>query len=166
MGRLYSSEEYDIIRDFLYEEADMLDSGNFTSWQENLSEDFEYKLYLRTSTLSEKYDLQAVLLMDDDMESMAIRLKRLGTKHAWAELPPSNSVRIISNIRIIEREGNMFVVRYNEILYKNRNGIEREQMYCKINDHITINGERITLSRRTATLEEGIMTAKNVSVIP
>lgn len=157
----YKEDEYSLIRDFLYYEAALLDEREFDKWLELIYEEFDYLVYY----FEPGNFKHPILLIHDDNSSMRLRIKRLFTDFAWAEIPPSNTMRVRSNIRIIEAYNNIYTAAYNEILYKNRDGTEKEQFFCKKKDQLVIQNEKIRIRRREVRILEGILSSRNLSVI-
>ena len=54
------------------------------------------------------------------MERIRSRVRQLLGKSAWAENPPSRTRRLISNVRIREREGDTIRVTANFVVYRMR----------------------------------------------
>ncbi|MDS9471632.1 aromatic-ring-hydroxylating dioxygenase subunit beta [Sporosarcina pasteurii] len=110
------------IEQWLYKEAELLDELNFDAWYELLDEEIKYIMPLRINQMEEsKPDYsEATLLFDDDSTTLRLRIDRLKTDMAWAELPPSRTRRNVSNVKIKEVSGNEVTVRSNLLLYRSR----------------------------------------------
>ncbi len=126
-----SLELHHEIAQFLYDEAELLDSRKFGEWLTLLADDLHYYSPIRYNRLSKDLDHEfggadELALFDDTKLTMARRVKRLGTGRAWAEEPVSRTRRIVSNVRVAatDRE-NEFDVRSNFLL--NRNHFERSE---------------------------------------
>ena len=91
------------IATFLFDEADLLDSGRFEEWLELLADDVEYEMPL---TLTRERSEQARIHPDgmqyfaEDAASLRLRVARLGTEYAWAEDPPTRTRHIVGNVRV------------------------------------------------------------------
>lgn len=132
------------IEQWLYKEAELLDNLKFDDWFELLSEDVSYKMPLRINQQEEsKPDFtEATLLFNDDTTTLKLRIDRLKTDMAWAELPPSRTRRNVSNVKIKDVQGNEVTVYSNLLLYRSRStdvtadliSGERKDVFRKVND--------------------------------
>lgn len=110
------------IEQWLYEEAELLDDLEFDRWFELLSEEVTYKMPLRINQQDKtKPDFaEETLLFDDDTDTLKLRIDRLKTDLAWAEMPPSRTRRNVSNVKIKEVKENEVAVYSNLLLYRSR----------------------------------------------
>jgi 3-phenylpropionate/cinnamic acid dioxygenase small subunit len=95
---------YDV-EQFLYEEARLLDSGQFHAWLDLFTEDAHYWVPTREAVQGaagsfHEQDDYAVNYMNDDKEFLIQRVKRLDTGMAHAELPPSRTRHYITNVQV------------------------------------------------------------------
>lgn len=110
------------VEQWLYYEAELLDDLKFDNWFELLHEDVIYKMPLRINehgfekpTFSED-----TLLFDDDIETLQLRIDRLKTDLAWAEIPPSRTRRNVMNVRIQSVAKDEIKMKSNLLLYRSR----------------------------------------------
>jgi 3-phenylpropionate/cinnamic acid dioxygenase small subunit len=94
-------EEPDAAR-FLFREARMLDAGDLDTWLTMLTDDIEYCVPVRTTHYGRGEDEFSATSrhFDEDMFSLTMRVKRLATRYAWAEDPPSRNRHMISNVLV------------------------------------------------------------------
>src|SRR5690554_3682973 len=83
---------------FLYYEAELLDARRFLDWIELLAVDIKYRVPLRR-TDEPGSSLGTLDWFDDDLESLRSRVSRLASEFAYAEVPPSQTRHMITNIR-------------------------------------------------------------------
>lgn len=58
---------------------------------------------------------------NDDIELLKLRVDRLKTDYAWAEIPPSRTRRFVSNVRVKDYvEGEKAVVKSYLLIYRSR----------------------------------------------
>ena len=89
------------VAEFLYREAELLDSNRLEQWLELLTEDINYEIPLRVTRERGQPDIASQMgHFSEDRRSLELRVKRLGSDFAWAENPPSRTRRFISNIRV------------------------------------------------------------------
>jgi PAH dioxygenase small subunit len=90
---------YGEIVEFLYREAELLDSNRFGDWLGLLAEDIHYVMPVRTTQFRAKGEgFQDVAFFEENFVSLRTRVKRLETEFAWAETPPSRTRHFITNI--------------------------------------------------------------------
>ena len=87
---------------FLFHEAALLDERRFDEWLGLLDEELSYRMPVRStrpegqgSEFSEQ-----MLHFDETRETLAMRVERLKSGDAWAEVPPSRTRHYVTNIRI------------------------------------------------------------------
>jgi len=118
-----SSTMYDSCAAFLFAEAEYLDDRRFPDWLACLSEDLVYEVPVRlTRSLSESGNDFSThgFHMRENYETMCMRVARLSTEHAYAEDPPSRTMRQVSNIRVAMRSDNETSVKSKFLIYRSR----------------------------------------------
>src|SRR5699024_272513 len=105
-----------------YYEAELLDDLRFDDWLELLHEDLKYIMPLRINEHGyEKPNFtDDTLLFNDDAATIKLRVDRLKTDLAWAEIPPSRTRRNVMNVRIQSVSKDEVVLKSNLILYRSR----------------------------------------------
>jgi p-cumate 2,3-dioxygenase subunit beta len=103
------------VEDFLYQEAALLDAWKLDEWLALLTEDAFYRV--PSNDRPEADPRGTLFTIADDIARIRSRVTRLKDRNAHAEFPPSRTRRIISNVRITERnplrvEANFAVYRY------------------------------------------------------
>ena len=107
-----------VIEDFLYAEAALLDEWRLHEWLELLTEDATYEV---PSTDTPDGDAKTTLfIIADSAERIRSRVHQLMGKFAWAENPPSRTRRLISNVRIRDIDGDTIRVTANFAVYRIR----------------------------------------------
>src|SRR5699024_2300776 len=93
IAMMISSELQHEIEQWLYYEAELLDDLNFDDWFELLHQDIIYKMPLRINEhgFEKPTYTENTLLFDDDIHTLKLRIDRLKTDLAWAEIPPSRT---------------------------------------------------------------------------
>jgi p-cumate 2,3-dioxygenase beta subunit len=121
MGMLQSLTRADI-EDFLFAEAELLDSWQLPQWRELFASGCSYivpNLALPGDTKAEG----VLHLVVDDEHHLTERVKRLGKKTAHAEFPRSRCRRLVSNVRIVERGDDRLRVHANFVTYRNNHEV-------------------------------------------
>ncbi|MCI2423769.1 aromatic-ring-hydroxylating dioxygenase subunit beta [Saccharopolyspora sp. K220] len=110
------------VEDFLYAEAELLDSFRLAEWLELFTDDATYWVPARyTDTDPQRH----TSLIYDDRERMVERVWRLTEGPAHAQIPPSATRRLITNVRITERGDDHLTVRSNFAIFEVRKGEQR-----------------------------------------
>lgn len=84
--------------DLLYEEAFRIDSGDFAGWLELFTDD---AIYWVPNVVEDPTREPSVLY--DDRARMEERVYRLMETPAYAQMPPSRTVRAVTNVQIVGR---------------------------------------------------------------
>ncbi len=134
------------IVDFLYEEAELLDDGRYREWLGLLTDDIRYRVPVRiakergtdvgpTGVSDRMYHL------DEDRDSLEMRVDRIETGFAWAEDPPSRIRHFVSNVRAKPVPGreDETAVKSSLLVYRSR---------WDKPGHVLLSGERQDVLRR------------------
>jgi len=140
------------IEDFLFHEADLLDSWRLKEWAELFTEDGQY-LVPSTSKPDGAPDASLYLIYDD-RHRLGERARRLLNKAAHAEFPHSRTRHTISNPRILQRDGEVLKVCCNFVVYRCKR--EVTDVFPGRSDYELVaaqNGFRIRLKKSVLDLE-------------
>ena len=113
----FSREE---VENFLYTEAALLDAWQLDEWLTLFTEDARY--VVPSTDLPNADPSTSLSLIDDDMVRLRGRVARLNSRHAYREFPWSRTRRLISNVRIVEVDGDDVCVTAAFLVYRIRNG--------------------------------------------
>jgi ethylbenzene dioxygenase beta subunit len=110
------------VEEFLYREAELFDEWRLREWLGLLTDDIVYRVPIRIA--KEKTQGESAVTgvstemfhLDEDKDSLELRVERLETGFAWAEEPPSRLRHHVSNVRV----GEGFAVRSNVLVYRSR----------------------------------------------
>lgn len=106
------------VEDFLFNEAELLDSWRLEEWLGLLTEDATYQV---PSNDAPEGDPRATLFtIADDIRRIHGRVKRLMSPEAHAEHPRSRTRRVIGNVRILSAEGDTLAAGANFIVHRFR----------------------------------------------
>jgi ethylbenzene dioxygenase beta subunit len=140
-GRRVAAEtERDVVA-FLYHEAELLDDRRFDEWLELLDDELRYLMPVRaTRPEGQQPEFSDVMHhFDDTKRTLAMRVDRLKSGDAWAEVPPSRTRHFLTNIRIQERSDELVEARSNLLLMRTRGD---EALYQ------SLTAERVDVLRR------------------
>jgi len=137
------------IEDFLYEEAALLDAWKLDAWLALLTDDAYYRV---PSNDRPEADPRATLFtIADDIARIRSRITRLTDRNAHAEFPPSRTRRIISNVRIVER--NPLRVEANFVVYRHRANEDVRQYVGRYRYVLRREEGRLRIAGREAILD-------------
>jgi len=159
------------IEDFLYLEAELLDDRKLREWFELLAADVRYWMPIRHNTFDRPADVTEELskpgegyYFDDDKKSLKIRVERAYARNAWAEMPPSRTRHMISNIRIKKDDGAEIEVHSNFLVYRTRMEADQDMFVGTRHDILRRADGGFKIARRTIILDQAVLAAKNISV--
>lgn len=161
------------IEQFLYEEADILDSWRFRDWLTLFSQDTHYWAPVRENRFYRERDKEqsepgTSAFFDETFEELSQRVERLYTHMAWAEDPPSRTRHLITNIRVRETEKpDEFDVESSFYIHRTRTERDHDWIVGKRFDIIrrsSENGYGFEIARRTIIFDVAILIIKNLSL--
>jgi biphenyl 2,3-dioxygenase beta subunit len=159
------------VEDFLYLEAELLDERKLREWLALLTDDIRYWMPIRHNPLERAESLTDELAkpgegyyFDDDIRSLRIRVERVYAKNAWAEMPPSRTRHLISNIRIKKEHGAEIEVHSNFLVYRTRMETDQDLFVGTRQDLLRRVDGALKIARRTIILDQAVLNAKNISI--
>jgi 3-phenylpropionate/cinnamic acid dioxygenase small subunit len=151
------------VEEFLYREARYLDERRLTEWLDFMAEDVHYFMPIRRNVKFGDWHLEysdperEISYFDEGKDILEGRVRQLNTGVHWAEEPVSRFEHLISNVEILEVEGDTVQVASKFYVYQNR--LQDEvQVFC---------GRRYDLLRRDPetgfkVVKRKILLAQNV----
>ncbi len=106
------------VEDFLYAEAELLDSWKLDEWLQLLTDDAEY--LVPSNDCPQGSHRTTLFTIADNAERIRQRVIRVMDPNCHAEFPKSRTRRFISNVRIVEQQDRELVVTANFICYRFR----------------------------------------------
>ena len=106
------------VEDFLYQEADLLDSWRLDDWLGLLTDTAEY--YVPPNDKPDGDHRFTLFTIADDIVRLRERVIRLKDPNCHAEYPPSHTRRLITNVRITGIEGDLILVAANFAIFRYR----------------------------------------------
>ena len=137
------------IEDFLYHEAALLDAWRLDEWLALLTEDATYRVPSNDAPQADP--ASALFTIADDMHRLRGRVTRLKDPHAHAEFPPSRTRRMISNVRVLERQP--LVVEANFIVHRFRANESVRQYVGRYRYELQLKEGKIRIRSREAVLD-------------
>lgn len=159
------------VEDFYYREAELLDDRKLREWFELFTDDVRYWMPIRHNPLERPESPAAELAepgdgfyFDDTKESLRIRVERVYARNAWAEMPPSRTRHLITNVRIEDDDGREIAVRSNFLVYRTRMEADQDLFVGMRNDRLRRTNGAFQIARRTIILDQAVLNAKNISI--
>jgi 3-phenylpropionate/cinnamic acid dioxygenase small subunit len=159
------------VEEFYYLEAELLDERKLREWFNLLAEDVRYWMPIRHNPLDRPENVSEELskpgegyYFDDDIKALKIRVERAYSKIAWAEVPPSRTRHLITNVRIKKDDGNEIEACSNFLVYRTRMESDKDLFVGARQDILRRAGDSFQIARRTVILDQAVLDAKNISV--
>ena len=159
------------VEEFLYFEAELLDDRKLREWFDLLTDDVRYWMPIRHNPSERPEDIAEELskpgegfYFDDDKQSLKIRVERAYARNAWAEMPPSRTRHLVSNVRIKSDNGREIEVHANFIVYRTRMENDQDLFVGERRDVLRRVGDGFKIAKRTIILDQAVLAAKNISV--
>ncbi|HZM43567.1 MAG TPA: aromatic-ring-hydroxylating dioxygenase subunit beta [Burkholderiales bacterium] len=139
------------VEEFLYEEAALLDAWRLDDWLALMTEDAVYRV---PSNDSPDADPQNTLfIVADDINRIRARVTRLKKKDAHAEDPRSRTRRLLTNVRIVGRNGAALEVEANFSVtrFRRNDGIRTYIGHYRYD--LRVEGARLKIAKRVAVID-------------
>ena len=156
------------VEQFLYREAELLDTFELGEWLSLLEEEITLEVPVRVardpgaeqSAFSEEANY-----LREDYEMIRERVGRLEKEYAWSENPRSRVRHVIGNVRVLDVSENELTVANNQHVFRS---------YGDTADHDMLSAKRHTVLRegvddysiadRTVYLDHSILNTKNLTL--
>lgn len=154
--------------EFLFMEADLLDSRRYEEWLDVLTDDVQYWMPIRRTTTAREVSREftepgGMAFFDDDKQTLTMRVQRLAVGRAWAEDPPSRTRRLITNVRVLGEDGGEVTVASNFQLYRTRLASEEDSWIGRREDTLRRVDGAFKLAKRHIFLEQTVILSQNMS---
>lgn len=166
------------VQQWFYREARILDARRYDLWLEQLDERIRYRIPSRgyvcagnvedfsTWAVGRELDLPDSLpLIDDDFTSLRERVGRLQSGMAWAEIPPSITRRIVSNIEILDRDSQGRLRAISTTLLNKVRNDESVVYTAQRRDRLLPAGDDFRLQDRYVVLDSVVLASGNLSIL-
>jgi 3-phenylpropionate/cinnamic acid dioxygenase small subunit len=164
----HASELFFEVSQWLYSEAHLLDRGRYQDWLDLLAPEIRYLAPVRVTRMrSEGEGFQArTPHFEENLLTLQTRVKRLGSRYAWAEDPPSRTRHFVSNI-MVEDGDDSIGVRSSLFLYRTRgDSPDCEQLSCEREDELIRQSDgKLKLAKRTILLDHSTLPVINMAIL-
>ncbi|MGE7902989.1 aromatic-ring-hydroxylating dioxygenase subunit beta [Peribacillus sp. NPDC094092] len=153
---------------WLYDEAQLLDDIEFDDWFDLMHPSLRYQMPVRVNKEGvERPDYSTEMFtFNDDIELLKLRVDRLKTDYAWAEIPPSRTRRFVSNVRVKDFvEGEKAVVKSYLLIYRSRStDIQHDLISGERNDEFIFEEGKWKLSKRIFIVDQSTINTRNLAI--
>jgi 3-phenylpropionate/cinnamic acid dioxygenase small subunit len=161
-----SAELLATVTQFLSKECRLLDEGRETEWLDLLDDELLYTIPVRQATQPRSNEISHTSFRVRDQKPHVIkRVERLGTGHAYSEVPPSRTLRVLGSVEITGVDGDVVSVSSALLVYRQR-GIDLhfDLVPARRYDRIRIGGAGPRLLSREIILTETSLATPNLSI--
>jgi len=159
------------VHDFLVHEARLLDERLFHEWLDLFTDDVVYWMPDRYNALDMNHPADGIskpgdlALFEESKQTLHTRVARLATGMAWAEVPPSRTRHLITNVQVERSDKESEVkARSNFLIYRTQ--LEHSQdLFVGTRDDVLrkVDG-KWQIARRTIILDQTVLSSANLSV--
>jgi len=153
---------------WLYDEAQLLDDIQFDEWFDLMHPSLRYQMPVRVNKEGvERPDYSTEMFtFNDDIELLKLRVERLKTDYAWAEIPPSRTRRYVSNVRVKDYvEGTNAVIKSYLLIYRSRStDIHHDLISGERNDEFVFEEGKWKLSKRVFIVDQTTINTRNLAI--
>lgn len=154
-------------QEFLATEAKLLDERRFWDWYALLDDEIVYHIPLRQARLKFKDEIPpGAYRILDSKKHIEVRLKRLDSGAAWAETPPSRTLRLVGSLIVRSTDQDDVIEAESAlIMYRQRGHEDRgDTIAARRCDRLKLTAGGLRLLRRDALLAEAALTTPNLGV--
>ena len=158
---------YGEVVEFLYQEAEFLNSYRFDEWIKLFADDVRYVMPVRTTQFRKAGEgFHEIAFFDENLVSLRTRIERLQTEFAWAETPPSRTRHFVSNVLVELAGQNEVAVRANFMVTRTRSDHGHQMFTGRREDTLRrdpAGGWKI--AQRRILVDQTVITGTNLSVL-
>lgn len=158
------------IVDFLYDEAELLDTLQLKQWSETLTLDIEYNAPLRLTRPNRQQSqtvVRNVQHLHESHGSLMVRIMRItDTRSAWGEDPPSRTRRLVSNVRVFgtDKANEYKVLSYLLVTRSRFDFDDFDLIPCERHDILRRENGQLKLARREILLDQAVIGTPNLGI--
>jgi len=139
------------VEEFLYDEAALLDAWRLDDWLALLTHDAVYQVPSNDSPDADPRN--TLFIIADDINRIRARVARLKKHDAHAEQPPSRTRRLLTNVRILERNGASLEVAANFSVHRFRRNDGIRVYVGHYRYELRVEDGRLKIARREAVID-------------
>lgn len=155
-----SEREVRAVEEFLYHEADLLDSRSYEGWLALYTDDAIYWI----PQGDEPDPVHQVSIAYDDHRRLHERVLRLSSGFAFSQDPPSRTCHVVGNVRVAGEIDGDLDVRSNLVLAEMRRGVQN--VYAgQVTHQLVPTGESFMVRRKTVRLINSDVPLSNLTFL-
>ncbi len=139
------------VEELLFHEAALLDDWRLDDWLALLTGDARYEV--PSNDRPDADPENTLFTIADDIERIRGRVTRLKDRNAHAESPRSRTRRLISNVRIVARNGPEVCVEANFVVYRFRRDESVRDYVGRYRYVLRVERDELKIARRRAVLD-------------
>ncbi|MBW8910373.1 MAG: 3-phenylpropionate/cinnamic acid dioxygenase subunit beta [Sphingomonas sp.] len=160
------------VEEFLFREADTIDSRHFEEWLDYFTDDIRYWVPIRKNLqfnkrFEDSTDEHQSAWIDDNRMTLVARVYQVLTKIHWAEEPLSRVSHLVTNVYVDRVEqgerGEEIVVKSRLLVHRSRMEEAGEMLVGKREDRIRRTEEGLKICYRKILIDQATLSAKNLS---
>ncbi|MGW3588060.1 aromatic-ring-hydroxylating dioxygenase subunit beta [Streptomyces fungicidicus] len=158
---------YTLVAQFLAHESRLLDEGREEDWFGLLDDDLLYTVPVRQSTAPRSIEVdRTAWRIRDTKAHVRTRIDRQNTGHAYSEVPPSRTMRLVGSVEVRTTSEPGVVEAYSSLLLYRQRGIDVhfDLIPCRRNDRIRLTDAGPRLLTREVILTETSLKTANLGV--
>lgn len=151
---------------FLVHEARLLEDRRYEEWLELFDAGIRYWAPVRITRedTPDILDDHGLCHFDDDLQTLGIRIGSLRSKKAWAEIPPSRTRRLITNVQIADVGEDRVTVRSNFLVHRSRLADIENQFVGSRDDVLVKHDDSWKIASRRIVLDCVVINTDNISI--
>jgi 3-phenylpropionate/cinnamic acid dioxygenase small subunit len=162
------------IEEFLYREAELLDTRRYAEWLDLFTDDARYWMPMRRNVPHDEPEREFtregldVNWFDEGKDTLTRRVNQILTGVHWAEEPPSRICHMVSNVQILRVDPDAaapaeVAVKCRFLVYRNRVETETDLLVGKREDLLRRVDGAWKVARRMIVLDQNVLLAKNLT---
>lgn len=167
-GAPVAPEILTVVSTFLARESRLLDEGREEEWFDLLADDLLYTIPLRQAREPRSAEVsRRGFRMRESKADFRMRLDRLATGHAYSEVPPSRTMRLVGSVEASRTTTENLVAVASSLLVYRQRGIDPhfDLIPCRRTDLLRLEAGGVRLVFREVLLTETSIVTPNLGVI-
>lgn len=164
----YTDPRHQAAHQFLVEEADLLDTLRFEEWLALVTDDVVYRMPVRVTAVKaiDETTVRTMDHFDEDHYSLAKRVERFATTHAWTEDPQSRLRHHVTNVLTYTTgRDDELEVRSAVLLFRSRGDAnEADLISAGRRDTLRTVDGRLMLAARHIEVDESVLRTQNLAI--
>lgn len=152
------------IEEFLYSEAELLDTWRLPEWLQLFTEDGTYEVPTTTLAADASPD-ETLFYIADNRFRLGERVKRLMKRTAHAEFPHSKTRRIIANVRLSNHSPDGLDVNCSFVTYRTKDSATHLFFGTLVYRLVQVDGRLRIRSKRAVLDTDGLRQQGRLSII-